>query len=258
MLSPLDSRLFLFRLFAAMPIVDRLIRQHRYQLIDIARGIAFVAMVIYHVCVFSRLYGYLDINIQHGLFWKGFQKSIAGSFFLLVGVSLYLANTPAIRARKYIYRLAKLIVFAGVVTVASVFLNPNAIVYFGILHSIAVCSVVGLLFLRFNYVNVLIGIAIITTGIWYSHPIFNNPALYWTGLGTYRILSFDFQPLFPWFGVVILGITAGRYLVGIRVSSWHSNSFTAKPLTLIGQHSLFLYMAHVPIIIATLEIMKFL
>ncbi len=238
----LDSGLFTFRLFDPMSILDRSIRQHRYQLIDTARGIAFVAMAIYHACVFLRLYGYLDINIQHSLFWKGFQKSIAGTFFFLVGVSLYLANTPAIRPRKYIYRLAKLIVFAGVVTAASLFLNPNAIVTFGILHSIAVCSVLGLFFLGFNYVNVLIGIAIITIGIWYSHPIFNNPALYWTGLGTYRILSFDFQPLFPWFGVVVLGITAGRYFEVLRVSSWHSNSFTAKFLTLIGQHSLFLYI----------------
>jgi len=241
-----------------MPILDRYIRQHRYQLIDIARGIAFVAMVIYHTCVFSRLYGYLDIGIQHGLSWKGFQKSIAGSFFFLVGVSLYLANTPAIRARKYVYRLAKLVLFAGVVTAASVFLSPNAIVSFGVLHSIAACSVLGLLFLRFRYVNLLVGIAIITIGIWYSHPIFNNPALYWTGLGTYRILSFDFQPLFPWFGVVLLGITAGRHFESLRVSSWHSNSFAAKFLTLIGQHSLILYMAHVPIIMGTLEIMKFL
>ena len=241
-----------------MPILDRSIRQHRYQLIDTARGIAFVAMVIYHVCVFSRSYGYLDISIQHSLSWKGFQKLIAGTFFFLVGVNLYLANTPAIRPRKYIYRLAKLIILAGVVTVASVFFNPKAIVTFGILHSIAVCSVLGLLFLRFNYVNILTGVAIITIGIWYSHPIFDNPALYWTGLGTCRILSFDFQPLFPWFGVVVPGITAGRYFKELRVSSWHSNSFAAKFLTLIGQHSLILYMAHVPIIIGTLEIIKFI
>lgn len=240
-----------------MPLY-RLNRKDRYQLIDTIRGVAFVFMVIYHVCYFSMLYGYLDLNFDRSLFWKGLQKSIAGTFFLLVGINLYLANTPLVRPKKYLYRLARLILFAGVVTAASLFLNPKAVVTFGILHSIAVCSVLGLPFIRLKYSNVFIGLSVITLSISYSHPVFNHSILYWTGLGTYSRMSFDFQPLFPWLGVVVTGITLGHYFPGLRVASWHSDSFLARLMTLIGQNSLILYMLHVPIIIGTLETIRFI
>jgi len=228
----------------------------RYQMVDVYRGIALLAMVIYHFCFFSNVYGVFHIPITSDLRWIIFQKSIAASFFFLVGVSLYLAYGSGIHYGKFAKRLSLLIFCAVIVTSTSLLFFPNAVVWFGILHAIAICSVLGLLFLRFQILNIVIAIPIIWMGISYSSPAFNETYLYWFGLGTEHFNTLDYQPLAPWFGVVLLGIAAGSLL---QKSTFKHRSYNTAPvlmLTYLGKHTLFLYMAHVPFILLVMEIIS--
>ena len=65
----------------------------RHQPVDILRGVALVAMIVYHAAWFSVDAGLTGFDMR-ALGWVVFQKCIAGSFFGLVGLSLHLATMP--------------------------------------------------------------------------------------------------------------------------------------------------------------------
>ena len=60
------------------------------------------------------------------------------------------------------------------------------------------------------------------------------------------------MPLFPWFGVVLLGVAWGHQLV--RQSFTPVAAFAGAPTWLqwMGQHSLAIYMIHQPLLIGAL------
>lgn len=233
----------------------------RYQLVDVARGAAFVAMFAYHAAWFADGRGLLDLPIGASLAWHLFQRSIAGTFFFLVGVSLVLANRDRTRTGPFLWRLGKLVAGATIVTVTSAVLDPRMLVTFGILHSIAACSVLGLGLLAAARGRRGGGAALLAFGAvavalsWVSSPAFDGP-LAFTGLGAARRATFDFQPLFPWLGVVAWGIAAGLGLPreGL-VARWSSGAPPVRGLSLLGRHALLLYMAHVPVLVVSVEVL---
>ena len=229
----------------------------RFQIVDVARGCALAAMVVYHACWFATDYRLLDIPINTDLSWRVFQKTIASSFFGLVGVGLHLSVMLGFSTKRYLQRLAKIGGCAAVVTITSVVLDPGRITTFGILHSITVCSVLALpLAFRNGRLAAALGLALIGVGVGVSHPMFDGPWLSWTGLAAHVTPTFDHQPLLPWLGVVLLGVALGKRLLPEReaaLSVWHSQRLPARALARAGRHSLLIYMAHVPALMFTME-----
>jgi len=99
----------------------------RAQAIDVARGTALVAMIAYHACWFAADAELVPLDLQ-ALGWHLFQRSIAASFFLLVGVSLALARPSAAKAAG---RIARIAACALLVTATSFVLDPQRVVTFG-------------------------------------------------------------------------------------------------------------------------------
>ena len=132
----------------------------RIELLDLARGVALLAMASYHFSWNLEQFGYLDpATTTQGLF-KIYARSIAGSFLFLAGVSLMLAHGEALRPRAFLKRLAMVGGAAALITLVTVFATPDRFIFFGILHSIAAASVIGLLFLRLpGWLTVLAGVA---------------------------------------------------------------------------------------------------
>lgn len=230
----------------------------RYQIVDVARGCALAAMILYHAAWFATDYRLIDVPITTELSWRVFQKSIASSFFALVGVGLHLTVMLGFSWRRYLVRLAKVGGCAAVVTATSVVLDPGRLTTFGILHSITVCSVLALPFaFRSGWLAAALGAALIALPQWASAPAFNAPWLSWTGLATSVEPTFDHQPLLPWLGVVLLGAAVGKWLLPDRsaaLSRWSSTAWPARGLARAGRHSLLIYMAHVPALMISMEI----
>ena len=153
----------------------------------------------------------------------------------------------------FLRRLAILIGCAAVVTVTSVILFPRAPVYFGILHSIALCSVIGLPMRRFVFPNLLLGGLIITIGSTIQSAYFDSRTLNWIGMSETLPATLDHRPLFPWMGVVLLGIAAGNTLLERRMPAPPAQGVLARGISFLGRHTLFLYMAHVPVLIALMR-----
>jgi uncharacterized membrane protein len=69
--------------------------------------------------------------------------------------------------------------------------------------------------------------------------------------------TLDYEPLIPWFGVVLLGVALGSvvYKDGIRhgiLTRLGEMPRGFAPLCFIGRHTLIIYLVHVPVIIGVL------
>jgi uncharacterized membrane protein len=227
----------------------------RYPFVDALRGVAIVLMMAYHFTFDLDYFHVVDIDFNNNAFWL-FARSLIVSMFLgLVGISLYLASVNGVDKRRYWRRIGVLLGCALAVSLASYLMFPKSLIFFGILHFIVIGSLLGVLFLRFYWVNLLLGCGFIAAGLWIHHPLFDQSALQWIGLMTHKPVTEDYVPLFPWFGVVLLGLFLGRSIYSGPVPSfacWRCNTTIGRVLTVGGRHSLIIYMLHQPLFIGIL------
>lgn len=217
--------------------------------IDAARGIAVVAMVIYHFSWDLGHFGVISTDVGSDPGWRLFAKAIAASFLIIVGISLERAGRNGIRWRAFARRLAILCGAALFVTIGSYLAFPDRYIFFGILHMIAVGSVLALPFLRLPAGVVLAAamLAIVLPGL-VEWDGFNHPALVWIGLGTVLPATNDFEPVFPWLGWILLGIAFGK----LRLSVLETVENSGRPAVLegLGRWSLPIYLVHQPVLFA--------
>ena len=232
---------------AAHPTAPRLV------LVDALRGFAIVMMVIYHFCFDLSFFGLADWDFYNDAFWNNFRTLIVSSFLFLVGVSLVLATEKGFNARRYWRRLGLLVASAAVVSVGSWLMFAERYIFFGILHFIAVASVIGLLFVRTGVVSLLVGVGLIVTANSVQLPWFDQPAWQWFGLMTFKPPTEDYVPLLPWLGVVLLGVYAGPYVAQLlQRPTGISNTQLTRGLAYGGRHSLLIYLLHQPVLIGAL------
>ena len=236
----------IYAIYNFMPVSSR------YQLIDILRGVAIVLMVFYHFCYDLSYFQLAGFDFYRDIFWLNLRTLIVSQFLGLVGISLVLATEHGINKYRYFKRLGLLLLFALAISINSYFMFPGRTVFFGILHFIAFASVAGLLFVRWPTVSLVVGLGIIGLDLVYQHPVFNQAWLHWIGLMTHKPVTEDYVPVFPWFGVVLIGIFIGHQLLRMPVlqviRTWQSNTPLARGLALAGRHSLLIYMLHQPIL----------
>ncbi len=205
-------------------------------------------MAIYHFSWDLAFHGYLDADVGGDLGWRLFARSIAASFLFLVGVSLVLAARRGLDRARFLRRLALVAAAAVAITVVTIFVFPQSYIFFGILHCIAVASVLALPFLRLPVVLVAAtAAAFIAAPFFIAVPIFDHPALLWVGLGTYFPQSNDYVPLFPWFGAVLAGVAAARLALAYAPAAPEPPR-AARAFVWAGRHSLAIYLIHQPLL----------
>lgn len=232
----------------------------RYLILDLARSLALLAMVIFHLTWDLAMFGYLSPETPGtGFFWY-FARLTAGSFIFLAGIGLWLSHGAGIRWPAFWRRAAKILAAAVLVSLGTRIAMPQVWVFYGILHSILVSSLLGLTFLRLPWPLVL-GIAAFVFALpWlYANPVFGG-ALIWTGLSGVSPYTADFEPLFPWFAPFLAGMVAAK-LMG-RYGLWQQLALPATPLlrrlAWPGKHSLLIYLLHQPLLIGLLSAIAWL
>jgi uncharacterized membrane protein len=235
------------------PLASAPDRRRRIPAIDLARGVALIAMAIYHFTWDLEFFGYVEAATTTVGGWKLFARAIASSFLFLVGFSLFLAHARGVRWRGFAMRLAMVAGAAFAISLATWFAMPDTFIFFGILHQIALASLLGLAFLRLPWaLLVLLAGGVIVAPAYLTSPAFDAAWWWWTGLSETRPRSNDFVPLFPWFGAVLAGIAAAALaergglldrLARIPVPRW------SAPLLFLGHHSLAFYLIHQPVLI---------
>ena len=101
-------------------------------------------------------------------------------------------------------------------------------------------------------IAVAAGVAVVLAGTTLAHPAFDDRLMSWLGFTTRRPATQDFVPLFPWLGVVLLGVGLGHALVRRRFGPLASVARAPGALRWMGRHSLPIYMLHQPLLMGTL------
>ncbi|WEX78733.1 DUF1624 domain-containing protein [Sinorhizobium numidicum] len=232
-------------------------RPGRIALLDALRGLALVAMAIYHSVWDLEFFGYVAAGTAGTGGWRLFARLIASSFLFLAGYSLVLGQLPKFRAGAFGRRLAKIAGAAALISIATWFVIPDSFIFFGILHAIAAASVVGLLFLPLPAaVSFLAAAAVLVAPLYLRSPIFDTPALWWVGLSETVPRSNDYVPLLPWLAPFLLGLGTAKLLhhrLFARQASAHAprngQNLWMAPLAFAGRHSLVVYLVHQPLLI---------
>jgi len=232
----------------------------RYPEIDMFRGIAILMMILFHTVFDLSFFRVYAIDISSGL-WKYFAYSTATLFLLIVGISLTISHSRAAAsrsgyrlARKFLYRGTGIFFLGLLVTSGTWLYLKEGFIIFGILHLIGVSVMISPLFFRFKKYNLVWGLLFIVTGYFLasvSGPVWLLPL----GIHPPDFWSVDYEPLFPWTGVVLSGMGMGEYLYpgGLRRFALpRTPAFFIQTLAWLGRHSLVVYLVHQPVIIVLL------
>jgi uncharacterized membrane protein len=220
--------------------------------LDALRGLAIVAMIAYHLCFDLRYFGVTHWDFEHDLRWLTARALILSSFLLIAGISAVLAQRQAFPFRHWLRHVGIIAGAALLVSAGSWLMFPRSFIWFGVLHAIAISLLLARPLAGRPVVAALVGIAVIVAGSTYANAAFDNRMLGWIGFVTAKPVTEDYVPLFPWMGVLLLGVTAGHALVRTRFVALAPLARLPAPLQLLGRHSLIVYLLHQPLLLGLL------
>lgn len=231
----------------------------RFWEIDALRGLAVVLMIFFHLMWDLAYFGLAEINI-YAWPWQAFARSIGGTFILLLGLSLALQLTRSNARALWMPTLRRGCMLFGlgmIITIVTRLLLGEGFIVFGILHMLGISLIMAYPLTRWPLpILLLLSVLVIALGIALDQVVVSYPWLIWLGARQEGRVMADYYPLFPWFGVVLLGIGIGRtlYPQGERRRNLPELRHIApiRALCFLGRHALLIYLIHQPILLGLL------
>lgn len=235
----------------------------RFLEVDVARGIAIILMVLYHAIFDYNFFVREVLDVNSGIMLV-IGRLAAVLFLLIVGISMTL--TLHLKAfgkmhfqRHFLPRATKIIGLAIGITVVTLIAFPDHTIWFGILHLIGAGIILSMpIVARKNLAGILGGIILAIGAYFYITLSSATPTL----LQLIPFLpanfsTFDYFPLFPWLGVMWIGIYLGHYLypTGKQLMQVKEN-ILSRGLAYLGKNSLVIYLIHQPVLIGLILIGK--
>jgi len=226
----------------------------RIAALDALRGVGICLMVAYHFAFDLAHFRMIEADFNHDPFWLAARALIVTIFLSLVGVSLVLAKRAHRGPQPFWRRVALIAACAILVSIASYVTFPQTFITFGILHAIAVASVLARPLVELPRVALALGAAIIVVGSTVQLPVFDLPWLNWVGMMTNKPATEDYVPLFPWLGVVLIGVAGGAALPRFHRALAGLSRRSPAWLAWLGRHSLIIYLVHQPLLFGALRV----
>jgi len=224
----------------------------RVEGLDALRGVAILAMVVYHFCFDLRYFGVARWDFEHDIRWLAARTLILSSFLLIAGISAALARRDPAADARWPRHVAVIGGAALLVTAASAMMFPRSFIWFGVLHAIALSLLLARPLIDRPRAAVAAAVIVIAAGVMLSSQHFDNRMLGWLGFMTGKPMTEDYVPLFPWSGVLFLGIAAGHALVASKFAMLAPLARMPRALRFLGRHSLAVYLVHQPLLLGGL------
>jgi len=236
-------------------------KKQRFWEIDSLRGIAVIMMIIYHVLFDLNFLHIVSVPL-HTIWLRIFLYPIGTLFLLLVGISLVLSynsyknqHTRIPPFYKYFKRGIFLLSLALFITGLTWIYPHEGFIVFGVIHCISISIILSYYFISKPFSAFIVGIGSVLLGMYFLTLSVSNPYLFWLGLTTNSFYTLDYFPLFPWFGIVLIGIFIGQTMYPTLLVT-HSKKQEIppflKPISYLGKHSLLIYLLHQPILFGIL------
>ena len=243
----------------------------RLQRLDALRGLAVVWMTVFHFCFDLNFFGIWQNQFLTDPWWVWQRAAIVTLFICCMAMGQTLACLAGQPADAFWRRWLQVAGCAALVSAGSYAVFPHSFIYFGVLHAVAVLSLVA----RFSPLMSMhaargkalwwAGLAVIllyiamqyiaenlhtTAANSYLIDVLNSGPGSILGLVTTKPVTEDYVPLVPWLAVMCWAMAATWWLqrtcpawLGAPLGRW------ARPLVWLGRHSLAWYMLHQPVLL---------
>lgn len=231
----------------------------RLLLPDIWRGAALLGMILFHTIFIGWLLFEWSIpfQIQSGV-GRVISHIVGVSFLSVAGWSAWLKwnHRPDQKLAPALKKVSLIFAWAIIITLVTLIAFPAAPIWWGVLHCLAVALFVTHVFLSRKMFNQLVCLGTITLliGIFREFipgSLFTIPL----GFPPVNFATLDYYPLLPYAGVVWIAAGMGKFITA-QLEKYEQplshNWPGKKQLLWLGQHSLLVYVGHVPVLVAVL------
>jgi len=237
----------------------------RFWEIDFLRGFAIILMIFFHILYDLNFFSITNFRIYSGIILYIARLS-ASIFVILAGISLSISYSKSknwLKTNDIILKFIKrglIILFLGmIISVITWFYIPRGFVVFGILHFIGISIILSLIFIRYRFINIIFGLFFIIVGFYLKSLTFDFNILIPLGFIPNNFWTIDYFPLFPWFGIFLIGISIGNIIYPDFKRKYEikdlSKNLLVKSFCFLGRNSLLIYFLHQPIIIGIITIL---
>ena len=219
--------------------------------LDAFRGLCVLGMVIVHfVYDLIDLYALVPWDYPD---WFLFVMRWGGLLFIL------LSGICATLGRRSVRR-GLVVLLCGLVCTAVTYgmyrfglAGRGIIIYFGVLHCLGTCMILWWLFKRLpTWLLAVLGVAMVAAGLYLqTRSFYTGYLLMPLGFIPQGFASSDYFPLLPNLGYFLLGGVLGRTLYRKKETLLPKVNENSAPLRFLkwwGKNSLFIYLAHQPIL----------
>lgn len=232
----------------------------RLALVDVLRGFAVAQMIVFHFIYDLNYFGWVTLRMMSDQPWVGWRAAIVTQFLLLVGVGLVLRTSFKPGLRDFWHRWSQIAAAALLVSAGSAAVFGPRYIWFGILHFVAAALVLARPLVRLGRWNLLLGVLALGAGLMYAHPSFNAFPSNIIGFVAAKPKTEDYVPIFPWIGVVLIGMGLG--------SLWQRRGWSIAPLLrplnetpprwllFLGTWALTVYLVHQPLLMGGMALMR--
>ncbi len=229
-----------------MSPIERVPDKKRIDLIDAARGLAVILMVIHHLL-------YDLVEFLGAPVWLFENPVFNPLHYFFAGLFIFLSGLSSQFSRSNVKRGLKVFAIAVLFTLVTSLPFIDMPIRFGVLHLLGFCMVFyGLTRKVWDkipravapaiYSVLLVGSTLATRLIFIDVPY-----LFMFGWLQPGFFSADYFPIFPWVFVFLLGTWAGSFVIEHKLPDWFYNKRVAF-FPAVGKKALIVYIVHQPVL----------
>lgn len=235
----------------------------RVRVFDVARGIAVISMVCFHLCYDLRFLAGYDLGWFAPPLQDIWRASISWTFLFIAGCMCSYSHDNLRRAFKYL-------ACAALIFVVTFCAKVDVPISFGIIFCMGVCTLTFWLLSRAGLAPhgrvaalifavafcALLGLQdghIWAFGLWVNVPqaLYSTPALSWLGFPGPGFASGDYYPLLPYVLMFLTGASACSTWKERGLPDW-CVSKGIRPIEWVGRAALPIYLLHQPLLLLIL------